>query len=279
MSNYVVSDTTLTSVANAIRTKGGTSAQLEWPDEFISAIGAISGGSDTLTDLLNNTMTTLEYNGTASIPQDFAKDKTSLTSVSMPNVTTIGANAFNGCINVATYNFSNLTTLGAFGFYKFGAGVLTTMHLSKLTTGETNYNFGYMGTSAKPVTLVLPSVVSLGTDAFRGGYFDAVDIGPNLAEFNNRTFYSMGKMDAIILRKADGLVTLTNTNSISSLTSATTIYIPKALYDHLGDGSASDYKAATNWTTKATTVTWACIEGSQYETAYADGTTIMGVSA
>lgn len=44
MSNYLVSDTDLTSVANAIRTKGGTSAQLEFPTEFVSAIGAISGG-------------------------------------------------------------------------------------------------------------------------------------------------------------------------------------------------------------------------------------------
>lgn len=28
-----------------------------------------------------------------------------------------------------------------------------------------------------------------------------------------------------------------------------TIYIPKALYDHLGDGTELDYKAATNWST------------------------------
>lgn len=37
-------DADLTSVANAIRTKGGTSAQLAFPAEFISAIQAISGG-------------------------------------------------------------------------------------------------------------------------------------------------------------------------------------------------------------------------------------------
>lgn len=34
----------LTSVANAIRTKGGTSASLAFPSEFVSAIDAISGG-------------------------------------------------------------------------------------------------------------------------------------------------------------------------------------------------------------------------------------------
>lgn len=44
MSDYKVTDTELISVANAIRTKGGTQAQLEWPSGFVSAIGSISGG-------------------------------------------------------------------------------------------------------------------------------------------------------------------------------------------------------------------------------------------
>lgn len=43
--DYKVTDTELIGVANAIRTKGGTSAQLEWPSGFVSAIGSISGGS------------------------------------------------------------------------------------------------------------------------------------------------------------------------------------------------------------------------------------------
>ena len=48
-----------------------------------------------------------------------------------------------------------------------------------------------------------------------------------------------------------------------------TIYIPKTLYDHLGDGSALDYKSATNWSTYDSygTITWAQIEGSEYEEA------------
>jgi len=42
MSYYVTSSDTLTDLADAIRTKGGTSEPLEFPDEFISAIGDIS---------------------------------------------------------------------------------------------------------------------------------------------------------------------------------------------------------------------------------------------
>ena len=45
MANYVTTDAELTSIANAIRTKGGTVAQLEYPSEFVSAINAIETGS------------------------------------------------------------------------------------------------------------------------------------------------------------------------------------------------------------------------------------------
>lgn len=43
MADYKVTDTQLTNIANAIRTKGGTSEELEFPTEFISAVNAISG--------------------------------------------------------------------------------------------------------------------------------------------------------------------------------------------------------------------------------------------
>ena len=46
MADYLTTDTELTSVANAIRTKGGTSASLVYPTGFVSAIEAISTGTD-----------------------------------------------------------------------------------------------------------------------------------------------------------------------------------------------------------------------------------------
>lgn len=44
--DYLTTDTELTSVANAIRTKGGTSSSLVYPTGFVSAIEAISTGTD-----------------------------------------------------------------------------------------------------------------------------------------------------------------------------------------------------------------------------------------
>lgn len=46
MADYLVTDTELTSIADAIRTKGGTSANLSFPTEFVSAINAIETGGD-----------------------------------------------------------------------------------------------------------------------------------------------------------------------------------------------------------------------------------------
>lgn len=43
--DYKVTDTELTSIANAIRTKGGTSDLLEFPTEFVEAIGDIHTGT------------------------------------------------------------------------------------------------------------------------------------------------------------------------------------------------------------------------------------------
>ena len=41
MADYKATDTEFTTVANAIRTKGGTSAQLEWPSGFAGAVAAL----------------------------------------------------------------------------------------------------------------------------------------------------------------------------------------------------------------------------------------------
>lgn len=79
-------------------------------------------------------------------------------------------------------------------------------------------------------------------------------------------------LDTIVL-DSDALRPLVSTswtnNNLAFKSGGTggTIYIPKVLYDHLGDGTANDYKAATNWSTVDArgTITWAQIEGSEYE--------------
>ena len=67
-------DNNLTSVANAIRTKGGTSASLTFPTDFVSAINAISGGGGST--LITKSIT---ENGTYNASSDSADGYSSVT--------------------------------------------------------------------------------------------------------------------------------------------------------------------------------------------------------
>lgn len=64
MANYVVQDTQLTSVANAIRAKGGTSAQLEWPQGYIDAVDAITTGGGSASVAAAKDVNFRDYDGT-----------------------------------------------------------------------------------------------------------------------------------------------------------------------------------------------------------------------
>ena len=76
MADYRATSTEFTAVADAIRTKGGTSAQLTWPNGFVSAVNAIptGGGGDSLklrpVSILNSSDILCEYDGLNFMPSD-----------------------------------------------------------------------------------------------------------------------------------------------------------------------------------------------------------------
>lgn len=126
----------------------------------------------------------------------------------------------------------------------------------------------------------LPNVTSVGTEALEAlTNCTIVDLGP-ISQMMSRTLQDDASLTTIILRNTS-LTKMQNSNALlntpfKSGGSGGTVYIPKSLYDHLGDGGQSDYKAASNWSLYDGygTITWAAIEGSQYEDYYADGTPI-----
>lgn len=64
MANYLTTDTELESVANAIRTAGGTSADLAYPAGFLTAIASLSGGgggSDNIKTGIHHTCENNDY--------------------------------------------------------------------------------------------------------------------------------------------------------------------------------------------------------------------------
>lgn len=101
---------------------------------------------------------------------------------------------------------------------------------------------------------------------------EIADLG-TLAATGNSAFYGCSKLTTIILRRTSGITAMSHSNALGLTPFASggtggTIYAPSALID--------TYKSATNWSTYEGygTITWVPIEGSVYETQYADGTPI-----
>ena len=158
-----------------------------------------------------------------------------------------------------------------------GASNLATVHFTGSNVDVETYAFNQSGLTA----LAIPSAASIGTYAFAGcTALNVADI--NLASsIPANAFNGATSLNVLVLRKSSGVTALSNVNAFTNTPfknggTGGTIYIPKALYDHLGDNSNLDYKKATNWSTVDGygTITWAKIEGSIYETQYADGTPI-----
>lgn len=66
MSNYIVTDTELTSIADTIRTKSGQSGSLSFPNEFISGIESIGGGGESSYELIGSTEVTVSTTSTSA---------------------------------------------------------------------------------------------------------------------------------------------------------------------------------------------------------------------
>ena len=166
--------------------------------------------------------------------------------------------------SITNYKFQNCTGL-------------TKVFLAKMN-GSTNAQTFNNCTSLQ--TAVFPLTNRIGSTCFKGcTSLASADIG-QCATIDVNGFQDCSSLTTLVMRKSNSICALnggglTNT-PYDQNGSGGTIYIPKALYDHLGDGTSLDYKAATRWSTidAYNTITWAKIEGSYYETHYADGTLI-----
>lgn len=97
---YLIQGETLTGIADAIRGKTGGSGPI-LAAQMAGKIGEISVGGDTLMERLKNTMTSYVNNEITSVISYGLSYQTALTSVSMPNCTSLGAGAFYGCSALA----------------------------------------------------------------------------------------------------------------------------------------------------------------------------------
>ena len=226
-------------------------------------------GSNKFTEYIDDTITEI---GEHAFREGY------VASVNTPNVVKIGESAFYGNRKVTALSFPNLLELGgsaitvnttALPLSSFYAPRLKTINQSSLS--KTNIS-----------VICLPSL-----DTMSGQAQLATNASVTVADFEALTnmpvnfLFNNSSMTTLILRRTTAIVSISNLSALNGTPFASggtggTVYIPEVLYNHLGDGSSLDYKAASNWSTLEGygTITWAKIEGSQYEYYYADGTPV-----
>ena len=223
----------LTSIANAIRIKTGTSDALNFPADFESAIGAISGGggeepepSDNIVDsILDKSVVSLSTNAMTIGPY-VLRDCTALESINAPNVQTIGTYSLYGCTKLKDLNLPSCTTLGSYSI--------------RGCTG--------LGSAT------LPQLSGVPTYAFYGDTeLEIADMGP-AASIAGNAFFGCYKLKIVALRntKAASLANITAFSGCYWLSATVNtaanpngergyIYVPRA--------TIPSYLAATNWVT------------------------------
>lgn len=176
-------------------------------------------------------------------------NRTGITSVSMPNTTTIGSYAFQGC--------SNLVSVDA-----------------KELTGVSNPNnwLWVFRQCTKLKNIALPKARSVPNGTFYGcSQLEAVDF-TNASDLNQECFRNCTTLNTVVLRKTSAITTLGldifKNTPFASGGSGGTLYVPQAM--------VSSYEADTNWSTILGYENNQIlpIEGSVYETQYVDGTPI-----
>ena len=165
--DYKVTDTELTSVANAIRTKGSTSALLEWPDEFAQAVMDIptgGGGSDDKFLIAMGASVGSIYDAEVSAVASYAMlSNLSITGLEMTNARIIYQDAFRMCSNLLEASLPMCESLYAQAFSQDIK--LENVYLPNcLTIGNGAFNM-----CTRLVSVFAQSCVSIGSFAFASG--------------------------------------------------------------------------------------------------------------
>lgn len=255
-------DADLTSVANAIRAKGGTSAQLAFPVGFVSAVEAIEtggGGASIKEELLGYTpQGDVTYIPDANIPRYGILGKRGITHLTLDFANGHDfAKSSNDGYNIEYNSIPIYTIIG------YGSGV---------TFGR--YCFTNNSSSFIVVARGVCKLTAYG-NTFRG------NTGLTLLDFTYTSgsgiqaneFYGDSAFGTLIIRSS-AVMPLANVSAFSNSTKFRSggaggkLYVPSDLI--------SSYQSATNWSTILGYANNQIlpIEGSIYETQYADGTPI-----
>ena len=215
-----VDDASLSSVADAIRSKGGTSETLVFPDGFVSAISAIQagGGDEFARSIVNKTITSYSddeitsigayaFNGCSKLQGvnaqnvatvgDYAFENCSaLTGVNVGNTISVGSGAFRNCTSLKRLDLPKATILN--GYLAYNCSSLTELNIPSATSGR-----GYAIAGTKIEHIYLPKFTIPGSSVFRDAkYLRTVDM-PSLVRVEQFLFMGCSALETVTFPKAN----------------------------------------------------------------------------
>jgi len=262
----------LTTYAN--ETTGASDTNLS--DAVGTLVGGYGQGGDGITidnmieKELPESAVNVSYSGTATTLSSVFSGF-NIESFESDSITQISSSVFYNCTSLKSVNLPNCVT--------------NNQSVSDVFRGCTNLEHVYMpkvvligSNSFRDTTslkkIALPSLTNSRSDFFNGSGVEEADMGQCSNVYIN-TFGNCHNLIAVIFRKTDSIVVNSNAQAFnnSTLTGyggtySGHIYVPSALI--------SSYQSATNWSTLYSNYPdiFQPIEGSIYETQYADGTPI-----
>lgn len=257
---YLTDDITLADVSQNPSgtfsiTENGTYNVTNYANANVNVPQSVGDPAGDIKKYADGTLTEIDLTGVTSVIElafGYRQNGNEL-RINAPDLTTVEKQAFRQSTKITSGYFPMVTVIKALGFYY-----------------------------TRFVKVAFPSLTTLSGNSIL--YYNttliAIDLG-QVSSLSNQCLYGCSKLKTIVLRKSNAITTMDSSNALKGTPftnggSGGTIYIPKVLYDELGTGSSQDYKAATNWSTLDSygTITWAQIEGSYYETHYADDTEV-----
>ena len=219
-------ENTLSILANKIRNITGENKQLSFPDDFITSIEATNVVTQQELDIYlaamaNKTISALDNDKITRIPGGrFQKGNTNLTTVNLPNVTSLTESCFSNCKNITTLKLPKVATISGGSLAMLQK--ITQLYLPSLTT---NNGWGWTFQNMSKCTRI---------------YF------PKLANsIQGYDFDSCSVLNTLILGHSAvcPLVAISAFNNTPIKNGTGYVYVPKDLVDA--------YKTAENWSTFA----------------------------
>ena len=234
MARYFVQDTSLTAIADAIRSKtGGTAAlTLDGMAEAVAGIETGGGGDDLAKQIVERTVTEINDASIEKVGEYAFQSCSNLTSANLPACTSLGSGAFHSCSKLTSVDLPACTSVGGSAFS--GCSKLTSVDLPACTS----LGSGAFQNCSKLTSVDLPACTSVGVSAFQSCY----------------------NLTSVVIR-TDSICSLANTSAFNKcyhiLGTVNATHNPEGLKDgyiYVPDALVEDYKAATNWSTYASQI-------------------------